>query len=346
MEKKQKNHNKLEEFEFFAATVALRAILSSPRPEVLMEKKKLLGKDAEEKLPLICSYLDSFIDPIEAGYAFIKNEIAEKAIKRLIKPNILNIEQERVLLIPFEKDTDKFQMIFGYGDVIGLHRDLFLIWDKKKKTVSYAPFEIDEKLEKVPTWTKMVDRFPANFGLSRENLIKDFSKHRRVTYVNIEQIKFTIKNKKGFWRDNGFDAEMVCAKDYKKEFLLSPKVTQSDLKYIYCLLRILRNSFFVTLRDVFDERINIKLDNQQRAFGYDPYGTVRDFLRHIGVYPVKQGGSEERRRLQNDEISEIELYLNAEGLKITPKNLQIAAKECGFKILTPHIIKKIMSKLA
>jgi len=280
---------------------------------------------------------------------------AKLIIDKALQANLMQKDLERVLILPLDyhrkRRKGQFQLIFGYGEVIENKIDLFIIWDSENHKLEYLPFIVDKRRKRTFSKARTVEMIMKAGKLTKADIFGDNIKKRPICYTNIEQIKSVIKASEGLWSKAPFTAVnrhhyFGPPKKFKK-LTIYPVSSNSNFKYISVFLRLFRDASLVMLRDVFDERYNLRLGNQKASLDYDPYSVVRIFLRFIGVYPVRQGGNQKRMRSTQEDSIAIRNILRKEcgNKKPSKKQIKEAFEEQCCPSPTPHQIKKYQNIL-
>lgn len=256
---------------------------------------------------------------------------------------------ERVLVVPLEvrksplktagkrKQRGIFLLIFGYGDIIretiSPQSDFIVIWNENVG-FGFPPFYAPD-LEKISESEKSYSN-RENVVRKSEKKLKTYSIHNRpISFEPIESIKLAIAHLGGMWkRIDTKNLNMELKNKHFKKYPL-PKLLENNLAMpVTDILYWFKNSSFVLLRDVFNEKYQLK-----NYINPDPYSIVRSFLKFIGVYPPRQGGKNHRQRLsQEDEEAIITCLASKKPVK---QVIVDAFNEQGLRSPTDYQISRI-----
>jgi hypothetical protein len=203
-----------------------------------------------------------------------------------------------------------------------------VLWNSKTESITYLPFKlIDDKNDTV-SMLRVYRKLNVDKAVGVPPL--DWEGREKIYYAGIEEIKATLKANIGFWTNEPFKTN---EKTNPKQFLIKSPTADSNIKYINVALAKFKDASLILLRDVFDPRYNIKSKRNKadvKPLEYDPYTAIRGFLKYIGIYAERRGGSLKRngRILQFDRVAIIdrliEECLKSGAKKPTPTQVKEA----------------------
>jgi len=214
----------------------------------------------------------------------------------------------RVVIIPIKQKRAKktsstqrkkrglFILMFGYGDLISLDRDLIVIWDDDK-TFDLLPFNSPEErkmtAEEVASLKSSINkRGQREKAKSKSRQLQD----KPIEFCPLEKIKVAVLRGGGRWKSYPRAALNIRLRN-KAKFPSLDLLLNGETVTVESCLHAHGDAASLSLKHIFDARYQLK-----SAIKPDPHSIVREFLKLIGVYPNRRGGSVTRNRLTKNDM--------------------------------------------